>query len=201
MDRRRRPALVGIAAAALLVLSAASSASAVQTAFGGNFNPNTDPDNASPPQECPDAGACTWVMNFAFKGSGTTQLPLRAPKNGTIGKIKLLAAESGSFRLYLARTKNNPTRSKLVRKGPSISYNGNGGGGCAPNCTIETFNINLTVKQGDILAFRAAEASFLRCNSGGARILNFQPPLAVGGSFQQPDDDDGCFVLMKAIYK
>ena len=140
-------------------------------------------------------------MNVAFAANGTTQLPLRAPRDGVIDKIKLLSATDGSFRLLLARTRSNPTRSKVVRQGPTIQYDGNGGAGCAPNCVIETFNVNLTVRKGDILAFRASEAGLLRCDSGGAKILMYQPPLPVGGSFQQPDATDGCSVLLRAIYE
>jgi len=203
MSRLRIATIAGSLAMTLaLVLAMVGTAAAAQS-FGSNFNSNTDPSNGAPAHHCSpdDAATCTWVMNFAFAGAGTSQLGLRAPKDGVIAKIKILAAEAGSFRLLLARTKSNPLRSKIVRAGKTYQYNGNGGAGCAPNCVIETFRPNLTVKKGDILAFRAGQASFLRCDSGGPRILFYQPPLAVGGSFQQPDDDTGCFMLMKAIYK
>ena len=115
----------------LLLLTVVGSAAA-NTKFGANFNANTQPSNGAPAHHCKpdDTATCTWVMNFAFSGAGTTQLPLRAPKDGKIGKIKILSATSGSFRLLLARTKSNPTRSKVVRAGPSLSYNGNGGADC-----------------------------------------------------------------------
>jgi hypothetical protein len=203
MTRNRGLTIAASVAITLTLLLATVGSAAAKTQFGANFNPNTQPSNGAPAHHCKpdDAATCTWVMNFAFAGAGTSQLPLRAPKDGTIGKIKILSATSGSFRLLLARTKSNPTRSKVVRRGPSLSYNGNGGAGCTPNCTIESFSVSLTVKKGDILAFRAGQAGFLRCNSGSPNILFYQPPLPIGGSFQQPDDDDGCFVLMKAVYK
>jgi hypothetical protein len=203
MTRYRGLTIATSVAITLLLMLGTVGSAAAATKFGANFNANTQPSNASPAHECEpdDTANCTWVMNFAFAGAGTTQLPLRAPRDGIIGKIKLLSATSGSFRLFLARTKSNPTRSKVVRQGPTISYNGNGGAGCNPNCVIEKFPVNLTVKRGDILAFRSPEAGFLRCSSGGPRILFYQPPLTVGGSFQQPDDTDGCFVLLQAVYK
>jgi len=58
---------------------------------------------------------------------------------------------------------------------PTLNDDGNGGAGCAPNCTIETFSVNVTVKKGDILSFRASDAGFLRCDSGGTRVLLDQP--------------------------
>jgi hypothetical protein len=202
MARRRGMSIAAIVATASLLLLTTVSAAAGATKFGANFNSNTDPSNGAPAHECPQVGPCTWVMNVAFAGAGTTQLSLRAPRDGVIGKIKLLSATSGSFNLFLARTKSNPTRSKVVRKSAkTFVYNGNGGAGCAPNCTIETFNLTLTVKKGDILAVRTSEVGFFRCDSGGSRVLFYQPPLVVGGSFQQPDASDGCFMLLKAIYK
>jgi hypothetical protein len=40
----------------------------------------------------------------------------------------------------------------------------------------------------------------LRCSSGGTNQLLFQPPLPVGGPFEKADDDDGCWLLLEAIY-
>jgi hypothetical protein len=203
MTRPRGLTFAVIVGSVLLLLLATVSSASAATKFGANFNSNTQPSNASPAQECEptDGDPCTWVMNQAFNANGLPQLALRAPRDGVIGKIKLLSATEGSFRLQLARTKSNPTRSKVVRQGPTIQYDGNGGAGCAPDCIIETFNVNLTVRKGDILSFRASEAGLLRCDSGGPKILMYQPPLVVGGSFQQPDATDGCSMLLRAIYK
>jgi hypothetical protein len=201
-SRHRSVSSVLAAVALLAIVSTAPAAGAAPKAFGGNFNANTDPSNASPAFQCDvDPDPCTWVMNKAFAGSGTNQLTLRAPRDGTIGRIRLLAATSGSFRLFLARTKADGLTSKVVRRGPAIAYTGNGGAGCAPSCTIETFTLNLPVRKGDVLAIRASRASFLRCDSGSPNILLFMPPMAVGNAARVANDTTGCQMLLKAIYK
>jgi hypothetical protein len=55
------------------------------------------------------------------------------------------------------------------------------------------------VVKGQFLAINAETTSMLRCNSGGTRILQYQPALPVGGALAPASDTDGCFMLLEAI--
>jgi hypothetical protein len=209
MGRGGRMARLGLVIGVLLSLlvAPAESAAARTRAFGASIDRVTDPVGASPAFACFSGGAyaCTWVMNAAYDGNGTHPLALRAPRDGVIAKVKILAATEGSFRLFLARTKSGPTflyRSKVVRRGPAIRYEGNGSSACAPDCRIETFPIRLKVKKGDVLAFRSKAASFLRCVASPEDdiLLYYEPPLAVGDPFRDVGDTLDCAILMKAVY-
>jgi hypothetical protein len=197
MRGRRVMTLVGVLALLIVTQAVAAPLGAAGAQFGSNFTADTGLDNEF---NCTNSDPCTGVQNHAFVGSGTTQLPLKAQFDGTITKIKLLSDSGDDVRLFLARTKSNPTRSKLVRKGPILNINDS----CNPDCSIQTINVSIPVHKGDVLAFRpttGTSAGFMRCNSGSPNILEFQPPLVVGNSFQQPDDTDGCDVLWKAVYR
>ncbi len=108
-----------VAAATFTILLVAVSASSVSAAspvrFGAKLTSNTQPSNASPAKPCePSAShSCTRVMSQAY-GRNTP----KAPKDGTIAKIRLIAGESGSLTVYIAKIKDG-TKAKVVRKGPT----------------------------------------------------------------------------------
>ncbi len=188
-----------VAAATFTVLLVAISASSVSAAspvrFGAKLTSNTQPSNSSPAHDCePTAGdPCTRVMTQAL-GRNTP----KAPKDGTIGKIRLIAGDAGSIRVYIAKIKDG-TQAKVVRKGPKLSFSGQPDN--MNGYKVESFSVNIPVHQGEVLAFRSTTTSVLRCNSGGNHQLLFQPVLAVGGSYQQADDTDGCYMLIEAQYE
>ena len=187
-----------VAAATFTVLLLAVSASAASASspvrFGAKLTTNTQPSNSVPADQCPIHGqSCTRVMSQAY---GRTSP--KAPKDGTIAKIRLIAGESGSLTVYIAKIKDG-TKAKVVRKGPTIHYTGQPDN--ISGYKIESFNVSLHVNKGEVLAFKSSSTSVLRCDSGGNRQLIFQPKLDVGDPYQQADDTDGCFMLIEAQYQ
>lgn len=201
MRGRKMSGLVTASLTLLLVALQVSTASAAPVRFGAKLTTNTQPSNSVPSHECdPDPGAsCTRVMMQALNRSGGQ----KAPKTGTIHKIRLIAGEAGSLRIYIAQVKVDSTnlansKAKVVVKGPKLTFQGqpdnfNG-------YKIETFNVNIPVVKGQYLAIKTNSTSVLRCNSGGTAQLEFQPALTVGAPYRTADDNDGCFMLVEAQY-
>jgi hypothetical protein len=191
----RRQRTLGLTAllAALMLGGAAPMEAATPVRFGAKLDNVAEPSNSSPPHDCGGAGSCMWVMAQAFH----RQNGLKAPKNGTIRRIRLLAGDPGTLRVFLARVKVGEQKAKIVRKGPFLTYEGNGfdqpGG-------VEVFNVNIPVHKYDVLAVKAPTTSTLRCDSGGAKIFQYQPAPLVGGPFESPDDTDGCWLMIEAQY-
>lgn len=113
-----------VATATLTILLVAVSASSVSASnpvrFGAKLTTNTQPSNSSPAHDCePNEGlACTRVMVQAY-GRNTP----KAPEDGIIGKIRLIAGDAGSIRVYIAKIKDG-TKAKVVRKGPKLTFAG-----------------------------------------------------------------------------
>jgi hypothetical protein len=121
----------------------------------------------------------------------------KAPKDGTIGKVRLVAAHAGSFRLFFAKAHPASQEAKVVKRGPVISFTGDN----SSPYTIEVKNVDITVKKGWYIAVRASSFETVSCTSGGPVLLEFQPPLVVGDPFTTADDDNGCFLLVQLQYK
>jgi hypothetical protein len=172
---------------ALSVALAATQASGGEV-FGSKLN-----RQITPGQFCQTSKGklCTWVLTFA-QGSGAQE---QAPQDGTIGEIRLMACERGSFILQIARAQPGLGRARVVRSGPLINYRG-----ASRNCTansnfvIERFAVNVPVRQGDYLAVAATKVNFLY--SAGDSGLMFDPPLPDGGAFRSESDVDGSGILM-----
>jgi hypothetical protein len=178
---------------------ATSVGTAAKVRFGAKLTTNTQPSNAGPAHVCnpqsPDANACTWVMNKSYNRLNGE----RAPQDGVIAKIRVIAAVSGHFRLQLVKEHAATNQAKAVRNGPVLHYAGQPDN--ASNYVIETFSVNITVHKGERLAAKGNALSILRCDNGGANVLQFEPPLVVGSGFRTADDHDGCFLLIEAEYK
>jgi len=214
MKRRHMAAFLGVPIALLLLTSsplvaatpgrtAHGNAATVRTAthirFGAKLTTNTQPSNAGPAHVCnpqdPAANPCTWVMNKSYgRNNGEA-----APRDGTIAKIRVIAAVSGKFRLQLVKEKSATNQAKAVRNGPVIHYVGQPDN--AANYVIETFSVNVTVHKGERLAAKGNALSILRCDNGSPNSLQFEPPLVVGAGQRTADDHDGCYLLIEAEYK
>jgi len=170
--------------------------------FGSKLATDVQPSNANTAHPCDEDAPgtrCTWVMNEAY---GRPNGGHRAPRAGTIRKIRLIAGASGSFRLMIVkvrRTSSGVFQARAIRRGPMISYGGQ------PDdkepYRVETFTVNVPVKKGQRLAINAARTSTLRCSSGGANTLLFDPPLRFGRAFRRASDDDGCWLLLEAVVR
>jgi len=183
-----------MAAMAVAVLLPASASAA--TKFGAELTKNVQPSNSTPAHPCePETGKCSRISLDAYSNPGGH----KAPKVGTIDKIRIIAGDQGSFRLQLAKAKGNILQAKATYLGEKLEYDGQ------PDANspykIETFNVNVPVKKNDHLGIVARKTSMLRCNSGGEKQLIFQGPLDVGGPFKDADTVDGCWLLLEAIYE
>jgi hypothetical protein len=197
-NRRHRLALLpaALATAALLLVPAQGMAS---THFGAKLTPEVQPSNASSAHPCTplEGPACTRVEMVGYY---RPEQP-NAPKSGTIKRIRLIAGEAGSFRLQIAKVRRGTQQARIVRNGPSISYQGQQLSEDADTYKIESFKVHVPVKKGEYLAIKSRSTSMLRCSSGGPNQLLFQPPLALGSPFQSADDTDGCWLLLEAVIK
>ena len=187
--------------AALAAVALAIPASASAESFGSKLNPNIQPSNAGVkghPCVQGDPGSCTRVMMEGYTNGSGVGSP-KAPHDGTIDKLKIIAQGPGKFRPALAKAKPNAEEARLTYRGSQIEYDGQQGGGM--DYDIETFDVNIPIDKGEYLAIESRKTSFLRCSSGGANQLLFQPALDLGGLFEPATDTDGCWLLLEAVYE
>lgn len=134
-----------------------------------------------------------------------------APKNGRIGKVKLVSCVKNSFKIQLATAKRSANRSRVTRSGPIIRYKANPrqvdgdedtfcGGEDGDDYTVQTFRVNMVVKKGEYIAIRTKKTGTLNC-SGGSGTLVHAPPLRVGGRFKRAKDSMSCTMLVRLVYK
>jgi hypothetical protein len=195
-----------------LAASQALPAAAAATRFGSKLDNETQPSNAGQGRWCdeftqgeedPPHPNCTWVMMEAYGRPVSNPGPdHRAPRNGYIDKVRVVACAPGSFRLQIARVKPVLQQARIVRQSGVINYAGDPDNCDDETYTVNTINIpNIYIAKGQYLAVRAKKVGFLRCSSGGPNILLFDPRLVVGGGYQTADADDGCWLLLEAVMK
>ena len=197
--RRISAGLIATAAAVVALIPATADAAK----FGAELTPDVQPSNAGTAHPCSDStgqpGKCTRVSMEAY---GRPNGGEKAPKDGTIRKIRIIAGEEGSFKPQIAKAKPGPQEAKVVYTGDKLSYDGqtqqNWNSGVY---NVESFKVNIPVKKGQYLGMLSRKTSTLRCSSGGPNQLLFQPPLVAGGGFEQATADDGCWLLMEAVIK
>jgi hypothetical protein len=200
--RRRAVVAAVMAASALALVPAAGQA---HPHFGAKLTPEVQPSNAGSPRPCeitPGAN-CTRVMVTAYGTFGTGQTA-KAPRNGTIKQLRLIAGAPGSFRLQLARIKASTHEARITRNGPVIHHLGQPVRSDESDdftSRIETFALNLKVKKGEVLAIKAPAASVMNCSGGGFDQLIFQPTLRAGGPFTATNEGDGCTLLLEAVMR
>jgi hypothetical protein len=191
-------------AAAALSLALVVPATGLAAKFGGKLR-NTDGSVIQP--TAPRAGytckqadsslgndPCTRVAVSFDKGSPGGNA--KAPKDGIINKINVVASGPGHFRLFVARVRGG-NRAKVRKKGPAMTYTGDHS---APY-TIEHLPLHLRVKKGDYLSIRTKRTSMLSCTSGSVRQLLYEPPLALGDPLETANGTDDCSLLIQAVYK
>lgn len=190
---RRMILVLALGVAALMAVPASGFAAS----FGAKLNSTIQPSNSLPAHKCDNGPAqqCTRVLMDAYNNAGHE----KAPKDGVISKVKLIAGGEGHFRLQIAKAKPGQEKAKIVRQGPRIDYEGQGPGFDEPY-NVEKFNVHVPVHEGEYLAIKARKTSMLRCSSGGPNQLLFQPALPVGGPFEPATHTDGCWLLLQAVY-
>ena len=201
MRGRRSIRVYSVLAAVLVLMAQSVAVEAAPVRFGSKLtNSNgsvVQPANA--PRECdvtgPNEGDPCTVVSLRAKGYnvGTKE---KAPKDGTIHKVRLVAAHAGSFRLYFAKAHPGSDEAKVVKKGPVISFNGDN----SSPYTIEVKNVNISVKKGWYIAVKDSRFETVTCTSGSQVLMEFQPPLVVGNPYQTEDDHNGCYLLVQLQY-
>jgi hypothetical protein len=204
MPRGVRIGVLATIIGAWLALSLALATSAAPVRFGAKLTTDTQPQPAlwcDEPNDVDPHPTCTWVMNEAY---GRPAGGHKAPKAGTIGKVRIISCTPGTFRLQVVRQVPGTDTFRAVRNGPVVNYQGDPQG-CGDEddfvYQIESIATNFSVNKGDRIAIRAQQTGALRCGSGGDHTLQFDPPLAAGGAAMAPTDDEGCFLLVEWQYK
>lgn len=190
--------LLGIAFATVLIGALpAAPASAGPVRFGNTLkNQDGTVIQPTPTRQCdvtgPNEGDPCTMVSVITSNTGHE----KAPKDGTIVKVRVVSLHAGGFRLYFARAHTSSQEAKVVKKGPFISFHGDSS---APY-TIEVTNVNIKVKKGWYIAVRASNFKTISCTSGSPAQYEFQPPLVVGGSYLPADDTNGCKMLVQLQY-
>jgi hypothetical protein len=208
-----RAGSVGVLVVVVMLLAQALPVAAANPGFGAKLNKTSQPANAEDGRRCDENGGirtgsnCTWVATQAYQNAGRH----KAPKNGTIGKVKLVSCVQGSFRLQLANFKPASGKARIVRNGPVIKYAADPrqvdgdfdtycGGEDGTDFKVQTFKVNVPVRAGEYIAFKAKRTGTLYC-SGNSGVRLYAPALAVGGSYRKAADNTSCMMLVRLIYK
>jgi hypothetical protein len=203
---RRAGFAVALAATAVALVAPASGFAAAPIQFGAKLDSSTDPANSLPAHPCQEMflqHSCTLVENEArYRPDGGE----RAPRSGTIEKIRLVAGGPGIFQLEIAQVKRSTlfgsNEARVVRKGPVIRYRGQTEANFeAGEFKVESFNVKVPVQKGQYLAILTTSTSMLYCAGGGDNILSYTPPLPRAGSFRPATSTDGCDLLLGATIK
>jgi hypothetical protein len=199
MRHPRRLGLGGLLAVLMIASIAPLSVSAsTPVRFGAKLTHSTQP---TPRERCGDTvgksdpRTCTWVAVEAFENGGHE----RAPKDGTIGRVRIVSCIGGSFTVQVARAKPGQDQAKIVRSGPTLTYvkdsqSGGCGGPDGDNYKIQSFSVNLHVNQGDYIAVKGTKIGFIHNSSSGDALV-FEPRLPTGGTFQTADTSTGGMLI------
>lgn len=167
-----------------------------------------EPSNSAPGHNCREDGsedptpACTRV---AIDAGNAVPGGLRAPRNGTIVKLRVRAGAPGQLTFRLARLQGlgfDPSVGeyagfgKGAGTGPTVSVAGRGYDEVNP---IEEFPAHLKVRKGDYLGIDSTATSVLYCSGGGNNQMIFSP--ALGRSFTSSSQTEGCELLVQAVMK
>jgi hypothetical protein len=158
--------------------------------FGAKLTHTTQPTPAETCQDNtggPAGSTCTWVAVVAFENMSTGNNQ-KAPKTGTIGRVRLISCVSGKFTVQVARKQSGTQKYRVVKNGPTITYSkdtqsGGCGGDNGDNYIIQSFRVSFTITKGDYIAVKASKVGFMHNSSSGDSFL-YRPPLAPGGSYK-----------------
>ncbi len=179
----------------MVALPAIPASAGTPVRFGAKLDRFTQP---TPAERCdqhgsiPDSSSCTWVVKVAYQNVDRT----RAPKNGTIRRVRLISCVAGTFTVQVARKQSGTQRFKVVKSPKTISYVADNraecGGEDGDDYRIQSFSVNFTVKQGDYIAVKARRVGFMRNSSSGDTYL-FESPL--GSSYRSRDTSTGNMLI------
>lgn len=195
MRRHRRLWFCGLVASVLMAALPVVSADAAGTRFGARLSRTTQADPFA--DWCRDSNhstKCTWVAVEAFENGDR----YRAPRDGTIRKVRLISCVSGSFTVQVARARRSQDEARIVRSGPTIHYARDSratcGGEDQDDFRIQSFGVSFHVDKGDYIAVKGNKVGFMHSSSSGPSI-KFRPPLPVGGGYQEADSDENSLLI------
>jgi hypothetical protein len=205
--------IAGVLIAMLMLALQVAPVAAAKPGFGASLNKFSQPSNAESGRKCSQGTVigfgktCTWVAKNAYHNGNK----FKAPKNGRIGKVKLVSCVKGSFKLQLARVQRAANKSRIVRSGPYIRYQADPrqidgdsetycGGESGDDFRVQTIKVNVPVKKGEYIAIKAKKTGTLNC-SGGNGTLVHAPVLPVGGIIKKAKDTMSCSMLVRLVYK
>jgi hypothetical protein len=205
MKGRRTVSLLAVMATLLLVVVQANPVAAAGTRWGSKLTTSVQPQNFQ--RYCDDDGAphpnCSWMFRHVYGRTGGQ----KAPKNGWVSKVRVIACSAGSFYLQFGKVRKDPNepgqyQAKVRKTSSKVSFSGDPDGCDDETYTINTINIpDVYVYKGEYFGVRAKTPRALRCNSGSPNVLEFDPPLVNGGSYRDPDDTNGCDPLIELEYR
>jgi hypothetical protein len=195
-----------ILTALLLVVQVAPVGAATPTRWGSKLTTSVQPQNANRSCDSDDAAPnpdCSWMFRHVYGREGGH----KAPKNGYIDKVRVIACSAGSFKLQFGKIRKKPGstskyQAKVRTTTSKISFKGDPDGCDDQTYTINTIDIpDVYVKKGESFGVRTKLPKALRCNSGSPNVLEFVPPLPNGGSYRNPTDTNGCDPLIELQYR
>jgi hypothetical protein len=201
---------IGLGVAVLAFIAAPASAAhhaskGAAVKFGANLTTNTQPSNSNPPHSCQheDGGLttanCTWMMLTSEVGAASGHL--KAPANGVITQIWVIAGHKGTFVPvvgFLTGVSGDNGNGQITAHGPIIHHLSSVTSGSTYK--IQKFTgLQINVKKGEVLGMKTALNSVLRCDSGSPRQLLFQPPLVVGDAPVANAGSSDCSLLIEAV--
>ena len=177
-------------------------ANAAKVKFGSELNETVQPSNSLPGLDCdPMQPQCSFVQNEAY---GRPDGGEKAPRTGTLKRVRIIAGGTGSFKLQLVKSKNvgGVWKSRVKAIGPKINYTGQSTDNWdTDNYKVESFRVNIPIKKGWRLAMKSRTTSAIRCSSGGDNTLIHTPPLVRRAPFTSATGDDGCWMLIEGVIK
>ena len=203
MRRPRSLAIAAVLSAMLILVGQAPASAATPVTFGATLDNTSQPSNAEGGKRCsdeiPTAETCTWVSTQAYHNGSHA----KAPRTGTIGKLKLVSCIAGSFIVQMATPASNH-RARVVKNGPTINYKADPqtvcGGDNSDAYVVQTFAVNFTVTQGDEIGIYASQVGPLYC-SGGSGVDLFSPPLGSNTAYRTRTDSTSCNLMIQLVYR
>jgi hypothetical protein len=188
---------IAAACFAALGLASASTEASAATRFGSLLTNTTQPANANGPCRTADPSKmCTAVMTLARNRPASFT---RAPKDGTLAKIRLISCVPGSFVLQIARIAAGTQNARVVRSGPAINYTGDPQQCQGDTYKVQEFAVNVPIVKGEVLAVLATRIGFLY-NAGDNGYLAYDPPLADGAAARPAFAQGAGILLLEAFY-
>lgn len=177
-------------------------ANAAKVKFGSELNETVQPSNSLPGLDCaPMQPQCSFVQNEAY---GRPDGGEKAPRAGTLKRVRVIAGGPGSFKLQLVKSKavGSVWKSRVKAIGPKINYTGQSPDNWdTDNYKVESFRVDIPIKKGWRLAMKSRTTSAIRCSSGGDNTLIHTPPLVRRAPFASATGDDGCWMLIEGVIK